>query len=96
MKIGTFTKQDNGYTGTINTLSVVADITLKPMDKSSDNAPDFRVYSGDGEVGAAWNKVSKEKREYVFVKIDDPMFASAVLANLVEQDDEHALIWQRK
>ncbi len=96
MKIGTFTKQDDSYTGTINTLSIVAEITLKPADKSSDSAPDFRVYSGDGEVGAAWNKVSKEDREYVFVKIDDPMFANAVLANLVEQDDEHALIWQRK
>ena len=66
MKIGTFTKQDDSYTGTINTLSIVAEITLKPADKSSDSAPDFRVYSGDGEVGAAWNKVSKEDREYVF------------------------------
>jgi uncharacterized protein (DUF736 family) len=96
MKIGTFAKQDDGYIGTINTMSVVAEITLKPMEKSSDNAPDFRVYSGEGEVGAAWNKVSKDEREYVFVKVDDPMFNAAVLANLVEQGDEHALIWQRK
>jgi len=96
MKIGTFTKQDDTYIGTINTLSVAAEITLKPMEKSSDSEPDFRVFSGDGEVGAAWNKVSKEKREYVFVKIDDPMFNAAVLANLVEQGDEYALIWQRK
>jgi hypothetical protein len=45
--IGTFTKQQNGgFAGTINTLTVKAKVTFAPVEKTSDNAPDFRVYAG--------------------------------------------------
>ena len=45
--LGTFSKQDNGtYTGTLRTLNVSAAISIVPVDKHSDNAPDYRVYAG--------------------------------------------------
>ena len=45
--LGTFTKLDNGaYTGMLKTLNVSAALTIVPVDKMSDNAPDYRVYAG--------------------------------------------------
>ena len=45
--LGTFTKLDNGaFTGTLKTLNVTAALTIVPVDKMSDNAPDHRVYAG--------------------------------------------------
>jgi hypothetical protein len=54
--LGTFTKQDSGaFTGTLKTLNVTAALTIVPVDKMSDNAPDHRVYAGPRyEVGAGW------------------------------------------
>ena len=40
--LGTFTKQDNGiFTGTFKTLNVTAALSIVPVDKLSDNAPDL-------------------------------------------------------
>ena len=95
--IGTFTKTTDGFTGSINTLSLnVKSATFRPNDKSDDKAPDFRIFAGKAELGAAWKKVSAEEREYLSVKLDDPSFADAIYASLVETDDEvHSLVWSR-
>ena len=47
--IGTFHKQaDGSYTGAIKTLSLnVKQAQLKPVDKESENAPDFRIFAGE-------------------------------------------------
>lgn len=96
MKIGIFTKQDNSYIGMVQTLTLKAKITIKPIEKNGETGPDFRVYVGNLEIGAAWSRTSrKAKRNYLSVKLDDPSFASAVFANLVEQDDKFSLIWNR-
>ena len=52
--LGTFTKLDDGaYTGMLKTLNVSAALTIVPVDKMSDNAPDYRVYAGQRyEIGA--------------------------------------------
>jgi hypothetical protein len=52
--LGTFTKLDDGvYSGTLKTLNVTAALTIVPVDKMSDNAPDHRVYAGQRyEIGA--------------------------------------------
>ena len=62
--LGTFTKQENGtFTGTLRTLNVTAAISIAPVDKHSDNAPDYRVYAGQRyEVGAGWSQVAKIER----------------------------------
>jgi uncharacterized protein (DUF736 family) len=99
--IGSFTKGDNGsYTGTVRTLTVNAKTRLQPdADKTKDNAPDFRVYAGPAEIGAAWRKTAQDTgREYLSVKLDDPSFAQPIYASLVEAEGgkEFNLIWSRR
>ncbi|AYN20078.1 DUF736 domain-containing protein [Alcaligenes aquatilis] len=94
--IGTFTQQDEGYTGTIRTLTLNAKVKLVPVDKDNDKAPDYRLLAGTYELGAAWKKISNNDRPYLSVTIDDPAFATTVYARLVEAEDgNHHLHWSR-
>jgi uncharacterized protein (DUF736 family) len=73
--LGTFTKLDDGvYTGMLKTLNVSAALTIVPVDKMSDNAPDYRVYAGQRcEIGAGWSQVAKSSGEtYLNLKIGAP------------------------
>jgi uncharacterized protein (DUF736 family) len=94
--IGTFTQQQNGgFAGSINTLTVKAKVTLAPVEKTSDNAPDFRVYAGGAEIGAAWSMQSKAGNAYLSVMIDDPSFSQAIPCRLIQTDEGHILVWNR-
>ena len=94
--IGTFTAQGDGYTGSIKTLTLnVKAAQFRPAEKENDKAPDFRIFAGQTEFGAAWKKVSRENREYLSVKLDDPSFPAPIYASLVESDEGHSLIWSR-
>jgi uncharacterized protein (DUF736 family) len=94
--IGTFTKQDGSFVGSLTTLTVKSKVTISPIDKTSEKAPDFRVYGGNAEIGAAWSATSKEGKAYLSVKLDDPSFTKPILARLVEMDKGHALVWTRQ
>jgi uncharacterized protein (DUF736 family) len=95
--LGTFTKSDDGsIRGAIKTLTLnVKSVVLKPADKESDNAPDYRIFSGQTEFGAAWKKTSKDNRDYLSVKLDDPSFSVPIYASLVDADEGYSLIWSR-
>jgi uncharacterized protein (DUF736 family) len=95
--IGTFTKQlDGSYAGSIKTLSLnVKAAQLRPNEKSDEKAPDFRIFAGQTEFGAAWRKTSRENREYLSVKLDDPSFPNPIYASLVESGESCHLIWAR-
>ena len=94
--IGSFTKSNDGYTGAVRTLTLNVKVKLVPTTKDSDNAPDFRIYAGAYEFGAAWKKTSKANRDYLSVTIDDPSFPRPIYARLVNGDDGNAsLIWSR-
>ena len=93
--IGTFTKSENGYTGAVKTLALNVKARIAPAEKTNDKAPDFRVFTGQTEFGAAWKKRSSEGREYLSVKLDDPSFSAPIYANLVTVDDGYALVWSR-
>jgi Uncharacterized conserved protein len=96
--IGTFTKADNGnFTGTITTMTLKAKTTIRPVDKEGDKAPDYRLAVGTVECGAGWKKTSRENRDYLSVKLDDPSFAAPIYATLIETDTagEYSLIWSR-
>lgn len=94
--IGTFTAQGDGYTGSIKTLTLnVKSAVLRPNEKTDDKAPDFRIFSGQTEFGAAWKKTSQQNREYLSVKLDDPSFPAPIYASLVEVEGQHSLIWSR-
>ncbi len=96
-QIGTFTASDNGsFTGTIRTLTLNAKATIRPVGKDHDKAPDYRVFAGNVEFGAAWKKNSREDKSYLSCKLDDPSLPAPIYASLVEGDDgEHRLIWSR-
>ena len=95
--IGTFTKTGESFTGAVKTLSINAKTTIKPADKASDKAPDYRVFAGNVEMGAAWRKTSNEGRFYLSVNLDYPSFPSPIYATLVEgEDDAYSLIWSRR
>jgi uncharacterized protein (DUF736 family) len=96
--IGTFTKGDNGYVGSVRTLTVNAKARITAAEKAKDNAPDYRVFAGTAEIGAAWKKTSENGgREYLSVKLDDPSFPAPIYASLIEaEDSEFSLIWSRR
>ena len=59
--IGTFTKTENGYNGSIETLSMKATkVTFVPAEKTGEKGPDYRVKAGNVEIGAAWAQTSKK------------------------------------
>lgn len=95
--IGTFTKDDAGnYNGAIKTLTLnVKSAVLRKVEKDNDKAPDFRIFSGQTEFGAAWMKTSREDRAYLSVKLDDPSFPAPIYASLVDADERYSLIWSR-
>jgi len=94
--IGIFTAQDDGFTGTLRTLTLNVKVKIVPNPKESENAPDYRIVAGSLEVGAAWKKISKANRPYLSVVIDDPSFSATLYARLVEgEEGAHNLMWSR-
>ena len=97
--IGSFKKSENGdYAGTVKTLTLNVKARIMPVEKTNDKAPDFRIFAGRTEFGAAWKKTSSEGRQYLSVKLDDPSFPSPIYASLVEVEGEDglSLIWSRR
>jgi uncharacterized protein (DUF736 family) len=105
--IGTLTRRPDGaYTGSITIKSYGGKAFLQPIRRTSDSAPDFRLFGvGDGghkfEAGAAWTKTRKDgDGEYVSLKIDFPELPAPIYATLgvmAGQDDPDvmAIIWNR-
>ena len=104
--LGTFTKLDDGvFTGTFKTLNFNAPLTVVPVDKMSEDAPDHRVYAGAGqryEVGAGWSQVAKSSGEtYINLKIAAPEFGPhTIYCRLVklekpaEDGATHMILWE--
>ncbi len=95
--IGTFTRDGDSFTGTIATLALKAKVAIKPVAKTVENAPDFRVYAAGVEIGAAWSKTSEaNSKPYLSIKLDDPSFADAIYCRLIGKTaDNHVLVWSR-
>ena len=88
--IGNFTANGNGFVGTIKA-------KLVPAERTSEKAPDFRVFAGAIEFGAGWKKKSEQGRDYVSLKFDDPSFPNPIYATMVEVEGEegYPVIWSR-
>ena len=101
MKIGTFTQDGDGYTGSISTAGLsIAYVTLSAMPVKQGSGPDFVILAdGEGEqfeLGAAWAKTSKKDKPYLSVKLDSPAFVAPINCALIPQiDGSHALVWSR-
>jgi uncharacterized protein (DUF736 family) len=100
--IGKFKATENGYDGTIETLTLKAEVDFEPVEhKSSEKAPDFRIFTKNSgyEIGAAWETTSRETgAPYLSVKLDDPSFAAPIQCRLVKTGAElgHSLLWDRR
>ncbi len=100
--IGTFeATKDGGWVGSIRTLTVDIKARFVPNDnRSSDNAPAFRVLAGYSEIGAAWRAQANGHggRPYFSVSLDDPCLPHAIYAALFEDTEKKSaqLIWSRR
>ncbi|MDQ0563035.1 uncharacterized protein (DUF736 family) [Rhizobium mesoamericanum] len=93
--IGTFTTSESGFNGSIRTLALNVKARIVRIENP---CPHFRIYSGNVELGAAWQKRSAETdRDYLSIKLDDPSFPAPIYATLteVEGEDGYQLIWSR-
>lgn len=95
--IGTFTKTGDIFSGTVRTLALNASIRLMPIEGASDQGPNYRIFAGNAEIGAGWNKVSENKRDYISIKLDDPSMVNPIFATLFPADepDTYTLLWSR-
>ena len=95
--IGTFTKQEDGFNGTLRTLTLNVKVKLVPIAEHSDNAPDYRLVAGTMEIGAAWKRQTKTNKAYLSVKVDDPSFPAPLNARLIDAEDGIMnLYWTRR
>lgn len=100
--IGTFTPAKNGgWVGTIRTLTIDAKVRLVPNDdRTNKKAPAFRVLVGNSRIGDAWEAKTGglSPKDYLRVKLDDPMLAEPVKAALFtsEGGDAAQLLWSRR
>lgn len=96
--IGTFSEKNGAFTGTIRTLTMNVKAQIKPVKDKIKGGPDYRVFAGGAELGAAWREDSKDgETSYLAVKLDDPSFAVPVRAAFFENEEDKtgALIWSR-
>ncbi len=99
--IGTFSKTADGYVGVIRTMTINVKAKIVANNKKgADKAPDFKIFAGGAELGAAWRTKSKGEggRDFLSVELDDPSFAAPVRAAFFENqgEDTAALVWTRR
>jgi uncharacterized protein (DUF736 family) len=96
--IGSFTATDSGFTGTIKTLNLYVKAKIVRSERAVKGAPDFRILTGDVEIGVGWQRHARDsERAFISVKLDDPSFRAPIYATLAEAqaDGERQLIWSR-
>lgn len=100
--IGTFTPaKDGGWIGTIRTLTIDAKVRLVPNDdRTSMNAPAFRVFVGNSRIGEAWEAKTGglSPKDYLRIKLDDPILREPISAVMFELEDGSGaqLLWGRQ
>ena len=95
--IGTFTKSGDDFSGVVKTLALNVKAKITRAEKENDKAPDYRIFVGATELGAAWQKTSGAGREYLSVKLDDPALTHALNCALMASGDSESfiLVWSR-
>jgi len=96
-QIGRFTRTKSGYSGTIRTLSLDAQIVLVPSDHGG--AENSLLGGDEGpEIGAAWKRIGEKAGDYVSLLLDDPALMQPIRANLFQSSEDKSswiLHWTR-
>ena len=93
--IGRFNRDHDGaFIGAIITLSVQStNVRIVPVADAAPEAPTYRVMVAQANIGEG--KAGADGR--VRLALDDPSFADAIEADLVEQPDgSFSLVWHRQ
>jgi len=96
--IGQFRVKDDGYEGTISTLTMACKVTLVPnMSKKNEDSPDFFLKAGKCDLGFARKAIAQgeDGKPYLKVFLDDPSFAGPIWAAMFESDRQADLVWSR-
>ena len=104
MIIGNFFRdaEADTYVGGIMSLTFCTKVELRPVEKSGDKEPDYRIVAesieGSVEVGAAWKRRSERGQDFLSVSIDDPAFSGPLNAAMFpgETEETAVLVWNRK
>ena len=96
-----FDVQEDGSFKGLRTLSIRADIEIVPnRTKNTESQPDYRVVTNGVEIGAAWQRTSRDSgASYVSLSLAAPEFGPrrlyANLGRAAGQDDDNvfAVIW---
>ena len=97
--IGTFSQKDGKWTGTIRTMTINVKAQMVPVAEKAEGGPDYRIFAGGAELGAAWREESKDgETPYLAVKLDDPGFEKPLRAASFEKEDDGSgvLVWNRQ
>lgn len=96
--IGQFRAVENGYEGTISTLSMARKVQIVPNEKKKhDGSPDFFVKTGKCDLGFARREMSQgdNPKPYIKVFLDDPSFEEPIWAALFDKGGKADLVWSR-
>ena len=93
--------REEGFSGQLKTLSIRANIEIRPnRSKAGEAQPDFRVFSDGVEIGAGWVRTGEMSgKDYVSLSLAAPEFGPrrlyANLGRAAGQDDgdTYAVIW---
>jgi uncharacterized protein (DUF736 family) len=96
-KIGAFSKTEHGYKGRVRTLTLNSEVELVLTEAGGEGAPQYRIYSGGSEIGAALEKTSESGIDYLSLKLDVPTFPAPIYASLFvdNEGDKYSLVRQR-
>lgn len=96
--IGKFRAVENGYEGTISTLSMARKVQIiRNENKKNDKSPDYFVKTGQSDLGFARNEMSSgdTPKSYIKVFLDDPSFVQPIWAALFDKQGQAELVWSR-
>jgi uncharacterized protein (DUF736 family) len=90
--------KEGGWEGWLRTLTIHAKLRIVPNDdRTSERAPDFKVFAGRAEVGAVWRQACWKPGELgrLAVKLTDPAFPDGLSMSLFEEADggRANLVW---
>jgi uncharacterized protein (DUF736 family) len=98
INIGFFKATDGGYEGKITTLLHNLSVTFeRVLNRTNEKAPAFHIYSGELQLGAAWERKTKKGARYLGVNLEDPTFAPGFYS-LYRNDgveDGYKLVFER-